>query len=116
MQRDYVCFFRCSFCTNFSLQIDGFFFLPFTNVSDLDHFSNAFVRISEQSAFIRVRVFANYVGFHFDKSEKVKDLQIQFWSQLEKLKPETYLGDTNILLFATKNEYLFNKVLNSLGK
>ncbi len=30
-------------CTNFSLQINGFFFLPFTIVSDLGHFSNTWV-------------------------------------------------------------------------
>ncbi len=59
-------------------------------------------------------VFVNYLGFHFDKSDKVKDLQNQFWSQMEKLKPESYLGDTHILLFATSNEYLFKKVLNCL--
>lgn len=30
-------------CTNFSLQIKGFFFLPFMNVSGLGHFSNTWV-------------------------------------------------------------------------
>lgn len=62
-----------------------------------------------------VHVFVNWLGFHFDESDKVKDLQKQFWSQLEELKPESYLGDTNILLFATRNKSLFDKVLNSLG-
>lgn len=66
------------------------------------------------SDFKEVEVFADKIGFHFGEEFIDKKCQIRFWSQLNKLKPESYLADTNIFLFATESKALHGRILDFL--
>lgn len=63
-----------------------------------------------------IRSFASLCPFHFAKDERISDIQKQFWSQLNCVHPESYLCDTNLLLFATVNHGFHECVMNALNE
>jgi hypothetical protein len=59
------------------------------------------------------KVFVNYGGFSLHKTE-FQTLQVEFWLQLKRLNPESYLGEGDNLTWVTKNIGLFHEALQSL--
>lgn len=57
-----------------------------------------------------IKSFAAYCPFHFDLDKRIAGLQREFWEQFTLLKPACYVCDTNLLLFATHSEELYNRV------
>ena len=62
-------------------------------------------------------VFVNYF-FSLHRSED-KSLAALFWPQIERIRPESYVGDHDYLNFVTVNKTLFARVhdyVKALGK
>lgn len=61
-----------------------------------------------------VAVFVNYSGFALH-TPMMQDLLHLFWPQLERISPESYLADGDVLNFVTRDKDLFAKVVQALG-
>jgi hypothetical protein len=60
----------------------------------------------------RLNVFVNYC-FALHQPE-MKDLATLFWRQMEWIRPESYVADSDYLNFVTANKSLFAKVSDAL--
>jgi hypothetical protein len=60
-----------------------------------------------------VCVFVNFGGFSLD-SREMEDLATLFWSQLDLLRPESYIADGDFFNFVSANRPLFASVRNAL--
>lgn len=52
----------------------------------------------------------NYSNFSL-LEEDYRSMQTELWSQLEQVKPETYLAEGDRLIFITRNQTLYESVL-----
>ena len=59
------------------------------------------------------KVFVNNSGFSLHNPD-AQSLQDEFWSQLLRFNPETYLAEGDYLIWVTKNETLFEQALGTL--
>ncbi len=88
----------------------------FDNPTDLgtSHLAGNVFEVPQQQGHISV--FVNY-NFALHQQE-MKDLATLFWQQIERIRPESYVGDNNYLNFASVNKTLFANVraaLKTLG-
>jgi hypothetical protein len=60
-----------------------------------------------------VSVFVNY-GFALHPSERAGGLAHLFWSQMERIGPESYVADNEYLTFVSANKTLFVSVLDTV--
>jgi len=65
----------------------------------------------------RLMVFVNYPAFVLDDSwSPEQPLATMFWTQMEWIKPESYIGDgRDCLMFVSRNDQLFELVLQRLS-
>ena len=68
----------------------------------------------EPTPFDDYKVFVNYSGFSLLFPEYLP-LQEQFWTQVERLAPESYFAEGDRTLWVTRNRPLFAKVCKPLG-
>ena len=61
-----------------------------------------------------VGVFVNYGGFALHRPE-TKDLADLFWNQLDRIQPESYIADNEVLTFVSRDESLFAAVTKALS-
>ena len=62
-----------------------------------------------------VAVFVNYGGFALH-APMMQDLLDLFWPQLERISPESYVADGDVLNFVSRDKDLFASVLQTLGR
>lgn len=62
----------------------------------------------------QVAVFVNYGGFALH-APMMQDLLDLFWPQLERISPESYIADGDVLNFVSRDKELFAAVLQALG-
>jgi hypothetical protein len=61
-----------------------------------------------------IEAFVNWVGFRLYDPE-FQWCADRFWQQMDRLAPESYIGDADVLTFVTRNSALFTNVLTALA-
>jgi hypothetical protein len=57
--------------------------------------------------------FVNY-GFALAPPERAKSLTTVFWSQISRIRPQSYVADNEYLSFVSANKTLFANLLNAV--
>lgn len=82
--------------------------LPFIEHLATDMFDEWYF-FSNGNPIDRCKVFVNHCGFSLQNPDH-RTMQDEFWTQLERLQPESYLSEGDKLIYVTKDESLFKDI------